>query len=285
MPLPIPAGKKIHITHTRLDSSYEMPSLEASEDHYGINLIIHGDRQIITPDMQCLLHPGYVGTIAPFLYHKTLPASHEYYEKILIKFAPDYISALSDAFGPQIIDTAFKYPVKHFNPDITGRISNLFQQMYQEYSEGESNYSDYRLKCMLQELILLIIEHDLEDKDNQIHNTPLSKNMIDALFYMEQNYMNPIKIEEVAQIAGYSTAYFSRLFQSQLNTSFSDYLNSIRLKHVKSLLISTEKSVTDIALETGFVYPGNMTTLFKKYFNTTPLAYKKAWRKPHNIQI
>lgn len=280
MPLPIPAGKKIHITHTRLEADYEMPSLEASEDHYGINLIIHGDRQIITPDTQCFLHPGYIGTIAPFLYHKTLPASQEYYEKILIKFTPDYICELTDTFGPQIIDTAFKSPVKHFNPEVTSRISGLFHQMYQEYTDSNSEYADYRLKCMLQELLLLIIEFDLGNDENQIHSTPLSKNMIDALFYMEKNYMRSIKIEEAAQIAGYSTAYFSRLFQSQLNTSFSDYLNNIRLKHVKSLLISTDKSITDIALETGFIYPGNMTTLFKKNFNTTPLAYKKAWHKP-----
>lgn len=275
MPLPLPEGKKIHITYVKTEENFEMPSLEAAEDHYGLGYIAHGDRIIITPTMQCVLHAGYVGTIAPYLYHKTLPGSNDYYERILIKFAPDYVKSLTEYFGPQIMDQIFSYPTKHFPAGITERVDFLFRSMYEEYNRSHTEYSQYRLGCMLYELLLTIVEYHCNDEEAQIHNTPLSKPMIDALFYMENNYMNPIKIEEVAKISGYSTAYFSRLFQAQLNIPFSEYLNNIRLKHVKSLLISTDKSITDIALETGFRYPGNMTTLFKKVYGMTPNGFRK----------
>ena len=87
--------------------------------------------------------------------------------------------------------------------------------------------------------------------------------------------MRGIKIEEVAAVSGYSVSYFSKLFQAQLGTPFFEYLCNIRLKHVQHALLTTQKSMIDIALENGFVYPGNMSSCFKKKFGMTPLQFRK----------
>lgn len=277
MPLPLPSGKKIHITYTRLEADYEMPSMEYAPDHYSLSFILHGDRNIITPTLQCVLHEGYVGTIAPLVYHKTLSASGEYYERILIKFAPDYIDPLIEKIGPYILERIFSTPSKYFEESVTKRIKNIFINMYEEYDKMLTEFGEQRLRLMLYELILLILEYGL-DENAPADNTPISRPVLDAVFYMENNFMNNIGIDDVAAICGYSSAHFSRLFKAQLHISYSEYLNNIRLRHVKSMLISTDMSVTEIALEAGFKYPSNMTVLFKQTFGLTPLSFRKNGR-------
>lgn len=93
---------------------------------------------------------------------------------------------------------------------------------------------------------------------------------------MENHYADNLSLDKVAQAAGFSPAYFSRLFQSQLGKSYSDYLTNIRLRHVEALLINTNKSVTEIALETGYSHISNLTEQFKKKIGMTPSAFRKA---------
>lgn len=278
MPLPLPKGKKIHIDYTYSEHPYEMPSMEIAPDHYSLGLILHGDRAIITPTAQYILHAGDMGTIAPFVYHKTLSASKECYSRILIKFSPEYVQPLIDAYGPHVIDRIFSCPVKRFPEDIQKRLTFIFQTMYDEYSTNISDYTISRLRCQLIEILLLVLEYSQSDESSISTNTPLSKPILDVIYFLENNFTKPIKIEDAAAICNYTTAYFSRLFKSQLHISYSDYLNNVRLRHVKSLLISTDKSITDIALETGFKYPGNMTILFKKTYGQTPYEFRDANR-------
>jgi AraC-like DNA-binding protein len=87
--------------------------------------------------------------------------------------------------------------------------------------------------------------------------------------------MKQIHIEDAAFAGGYSVSYFSRLFQSQLGLSFTDYLQSIRLKHVKSDLISTDRSIMDIAIDNGFIYAGNMSSCFRKKTGMTPTQFRR----------
>lgn len=279
MPLPLPKGKKIHITKISVDHPYEMPSMEIAPDHYSLGYILHGDRIIITPTAQYVLHAGDMGTIAPYVYHKTLSASKENYTRILVKFSPECIKPITDKYGPHILDRIFAKPVKHFPKDIQNRLSFIFQTMYEEYTNNTSPYSMSRLSCQLIEVLLLVLEYNTEDEKGISTDTPLSKPILDVIFYLENNFTKQIKIEDAAAICNYTTAYFSRLFKSQLHISYSDYLNNVRLRHVKSLLISTDKSITEIALETGFKYPGNMTILFKKVFGQTPYEFRESSQK------
>ena len=114
MALPLPQGKNFIITHRKLSGDFEMPSMEVASDHYSIGFIIHGDRKVITPTISYVLHKGYINTVAPFLYHRTIPASTDYYESYLIKFSPDFVSELTDTLGNDLI-AADHNPVGQIN--------------------------------------------------------------------------------------------------------------------------------------------------------------------------
>lgn len=79
----------------------------------------------------------------------------------------------------------------------------------------------------------------------------------------------------MAILSGYSASHFSRLFHAQLGKSYSEYLTRIRIRHVQDLLLNTKKSVTEIALETGYLHTGNLSEQFKQQTGMTPLQYRK----------
>ena len=76
MSFPMPADASFHITKRSLDSGYIMPTLEAASDYYEIGYLLSGDRLSITPDGSYPLREGTVGTMPPFVYHRTIPLSN-----------------------------------------------------------------------------------------------------------------------------------------------------------------------------------------------------------------
>lgn len=288
MPLSLPHGKQYKAAHRVLPSNFEMPLLEAASDHYSLCYIINGDRKVITPNMNYTLHKGNITTMAPFLYHRTVPASNAEYESILIKFSRDFVAPFIDRLGAHFFDEIFNIPGKTFNDDVSGKLLLLFEQLVEienSYTEtdpdtsAERELKDFKFQCILFTILTTIYELGQECVDSRSHNTPLTKPIVDAVYYIEKNYAKNLPIQEVADVSGYSVFYFSRIFQAQLGSSFSEYITNVRLKHVQNDLLTTQKNITEVALENGFSYPGNMTNCFKKAFGITPLQYRKASMK------
>lgn len=275
MARPLPEGCEFTIARRSLPGDYEMPTLEVATDHYAIGYLISGSRTTITPNITYTQHPGYVGTLAPFVYHRTISASkNEVYESILIKYTLAFAKPFTDAFGIQTLNRIYEHPTNRFEPEIQNKIYHLLLNMLDEY-ERESPYRDFALQCMLFQVLILILEKRLPDDGITIYSTPLTPPIIEALYYMEKHYPDKLSLETVAGISGFSPAHFSKIFQSQLGKSYSEYLSNIRLKHVQELLLTTKKSITEIALETGYSYLGNLTEQFKRKIGMTPMAYRK----------
>ena len=274
MARPLPEGCEFTIAKRSLPGDYEMPTLEVATDHYTIGYHISGSRTTITPNITYTQHPGYVGTLAPFVYHRTIPASKEAYESILVKFTLAFAKPFTDVFGLQALNRIYEHPTNRFEPEIQNKIYHLLLDMVEEY-EKESPYRNFALQCMLFRVLILISEERLSDDEVTLHSTPLSPPIIEALYFMEKHYSEHLSLETVAGISGFSPAHFSKVFQSQLGKPYSEYLSDIRLRHVQELLLNTKKSITEIALETGYTYPGNLTEQFKRKTGMTPLAYRK----------
>lgn len=274
MALPLPKGQLFQITHRILPADYEMPSLEIASDHYSIAYHISGDRTIITPNSIFTQHPGNVSTLAPYIYHRTVPASNEVYESILVKFSPLFVKPLTDQFGEQILDQIYSRTTNSFPSYMQDTIYNYFTNLLEEYNR-KSPYGNFKLQCILCELLLTILEYRLPEENVTPSDTPLTLPIMEAVYYMETHYAEALTIERVAGISSYSVAYFSRLFKKQLGKSYSEYLSHIRIKNVSRLLLNTDRSITEIAIETGYQYPGNLSAAFRQKTGLSPQQYRK----------
>lgn len=96
-----------------------------------------------------------------------------------------------------------------------------------------------------------------------------------AVEYLSTNYPNQIKVSDVASVMGYDEFYSMKLFKRYCGWSIVDYLNGLRVTEARKLLLSTDKSVKEIALSVGFTSASYFNRQFKKDFGVTPVEYRR----------
>lgn len=97
-----------------------------------------------------------------------------------------------------------------------------------------------------------------------------------AIAYMESRFADSLRLEDVAHHVWLSPGYFSELFREATGSPPSDYLMRIRLDAAKRLLRSGERSVTDIALSTGFCDSSHFAKAFRAHEGLSPLAWRRS---------
>ncbi|HYF48708.1 MAG TPA: helix-turn-helix domain-containing protein [Planctomycetota bacterium] len=98
-----------------------------------------------------------------------------------------------------------------------------------------------------------------------------------ALAYIHQKYREPIPSSEIAGAAGWHEKYLMRAFKRTLGMTLGEYLTRLRISHAQWLLISTEKSMLDIAFESGFQSAAPFYQAFRKVSQgVTPLQFRKS---------
>lgn len=93
--------------------------------------------------------------------------------------------------------------------------------------------------------------------------------------YIQTNYIEPIKITEIADKLNINRSHLYRIFKSETGIGVEDYIINIRINHAKVLLKDTEFSVATIANLVGYK---NYTTFFKRFKQSvgiTPLDFRK----------
>ncbi len=105
-------------------------------------------------------------------------------------------------------------------------------------------------------------------------NIKHSNTIYSAVRYMQTHFEKKITLEQMARRVFLSPSYFSRVFKQELGRSFSVYLNMLRIKKSKELLLGTNLKLIDIALAVGFEDQSYFTKIFKKEVGTTPLQFR-----------
>ncbi|HBE02473.1 MAG TPA: hypothetical protein DC049_08350 [Spirochaetia bacterium] len=113
--------------------------------------------------------------------------------------------------------------------------------------------------------------------DGYLENLLIKKEDYESLFskiisYIYNNYDEKISLEHTANQFGLSKYYFSRRFRQIFNISFTGFINKIRVEKARDLLLSTKKSVTEVAHLTGFSDTSYFIKVFKKFYHKLPSA-------------
>ena len=107
----------------------------------------------------------------------------------------------------------------------------------------------------------------------------IPRNLEKSILYLEQNYMQPITLEQVAKANGMSKYHFSRVFKSETSLTFSEYLNKRRIEAAKLLMLEQKMNVSEACFAVGFNNVSYFTRIFKRLMGVAPSYYMKAERK------
>lgn len=109
------------------------------------------------------------------------------------------------------------------------------------------------------------------------HGCSLGPKTLDKVISrMKERLADDVSLTELASQAGLSPRQFCRRFQAATGSTPARTMDAMRLDLASTLLATTRRTVTDIALDCGFSQPQHLATAFKRRFGTTPTAFRTA---------
>lgn len=144
--------------------------------------------------------------------------------------------------------------------------------------ESSGFFALIQFMSILYDLSLSIETKLLSDTSFGQENIKSDSRRVEQVFkFMNSNYRQQIKLQDVAAIAKMSEVAFSRYIKKHTGVSFIDSLNEIRIGHVSRMLIDTNQTVSEIAFSCGFNNMANFNRIFKKKKKLTPNEFRNAF--------
>lgn len=129
-------------------------------------------------------------------------------------------------------------------------------------------------KYYLYEIILFFSEQ-FEMIMNSTGNPSRDTVLDDILYYIDHNYKTNIKLETIAPLFGYNSAYLGKIFTKTTGESFNSYVDHMRIEHSKELLTENKLKVYEVAEQVGYKNVDYFHKKFKKYVGMSPAEYRK----------
>lgn len=245
-------------------------SNRGSEIHYHscfeIYCLTDGECDSFVDDKLYNLHPGDMIIIPPGAIHAT-HYNGKKHSRVLINFSMHYISS-------SLIDVVSKGVYFFKNEGAEEELNRMFAEIAKEESCSDS-FSEEAIRSLLARLIIMAVRHE----PRQAEKISSSSFIEDAVRYVQNNYRNPICLDDIAKSCGVSKVHLSRRFKEKIGIGLNEYIAIYRLKNAKELLLTQDKmSICEVAFECGFNDSNYFSWLFKKTYGVTPSQYRKNTR-------
>lgn len=112
------------------------------------------------------------------------------------------------------------------------------------------------------------------ENSSYYHNNKVKQLISPAISYIEKNYNSNFDLNFLAELCQISNSYLSRLFKKAIGCNFAHYVNLVRISHAKDLLVSTNQSITSMAIDLGYEDAGYFIKVFKRIEKLTPNEYR-----------
>ena len=271
-------GRREHVTYLD-DSSVriwysDVPWRYEIHDHSAVEVLltIHGTVTYTVEDTVYQVCKGEVLIIPPDTPHSL--SMEEGSSRYLFLFEPDAIMSMRD------IKSIAMYFNKPFHlrdgSEAHVRIRELLLRARDAYEKREMMWNTVCYSCILRIYATLgqqYLSGVRPRTDDGLRN--MDSEVITAVMtYINNHYREELSLEDVARFAGFSRYYFSRSFKRQTGYSFKDYLCQKRLQVAMDLLIRTNHSMRDVAIESGFGSVATFNRVFREKKGCTPTQYR-----------
>lgn len=123
--------------------------------------------------------------------------------------------------------------------------------------------------------ILSFFSEQFEMIMSAIGNSSRDSVLDDIIYYIDHNYKMNIKLETIAPLFGYNSAYLGKIFNKTVGESFNSYVDHMRIERSKELLLENRLKVYEIAEQVGYKNVDYFHKKFKKYVGISPAEFRK----------
>ncbi|MDW7656471.1 MAG: AraC family transcriptional regulator [Bacillota bacterium] len=198
-------------------------------------------------------------------------------------------------FNPEILYTAarFAFESRYVVPFTMARASpqkvfpraeiedtplpGLIREIIEEMSDQSYGF-ELAVRTNISRIFLWVLRN-WRDRGLQIDSGHIFKEQdmerLQSVFdCLDHQYMHQLTAEQMARLCNMSYSYFSRYFKAVMGKSFTAYLNYVRITEAEKLLLSTDKTITEIAMATGFASASYFISQFRQLKKMSPHHYR-----------
>lgn len=242
------AVKNINITKNRKTTMFE---IEIPMENGGISYI-NNEEMPISQNMIICAKPGQVR-------HTKLPFKC-YYIHFILKEGMLYDS---------LIQTPTFIKIKKVK-----KYTEIFKKLC-EYNESQIKTNEIILQSLVLELVYTLI---CDSKELLFREKAKNSNyeIIEKVMkYIDKNPTADLSLEKMSSFAGFSPIHFHNCFKSATGMTLNKYVEEQRIKKSIDLLITTNKTLTEIAYECGFSSQSYFSYAFKRRKKLPPREYAR----------
>lgn len=163
-------------------------------------------------------------------------------------------------------------PHHHYYELIQQTLFNLFDCI-----ECKKPFHSLLLKAQLNQLLYQLYVHGYINTRQHNGDAYRKEDKIRLVIdYLNHHYHEPVTIELLASLCGYSASHFMTFFKQHVGQTVNTYLQHLRLKQACELLTQSNLTITAIAEQCGYTNLSNFNRQFKAHYKLTPKGYRKS---------
>lgn len=243
-----------NMKHLHYHKAYELYFLEMGQHGYLIN-----DKfiQVFTQDV-VLLEPN--------ILHKS--HNTKSYNRTCVYFTEEFLREYYTEKALNSLLQCFSKTVISLDKEAFFKAQRLLEKIKKKYAVGDNN----GIHINLGNLLTLLNEHqNAPRKEPALHST---EKMTPVLTYITEHYKEITRLEEIATKFYISTPHLCRVFKKHTGMTIAHYINHVKIQHACELLVQTNMTITEIALECGFNSSMYFCKTFKTQIGCTPSEFR-----------
>ena len=271
----------IDVRFLLIDRRHEVP--KHRPDHLEVVVFEYGELSYEVDDRRCTVRKNDVIVVGDRIHHRCLPIgpNQQPGRAVVLSFLPQLVHS-----GPLGDDMQYLMPFmlqdsscSNVIPAKAGRsreISDFIQRIRAELP-GTSERSRLAIKTYLKMILMNLVNHYAafgEARDALRRQQGNADRLTPALEHVKSHYSELIRVDDAARMCAMSACCFMYLFKEVTGHSFVAYLNRFRVAQAQQLLASTDRSIAEISLETGFCNQSYFGVIFRRVTGVSPLAYR-----------
>ena len=163
------------------------------------------------------------------------------------------------------------------------QIRAAFSRILSAYLDKEDHFALTCVgeACLLLRRLLDTLPCHLRTQEETQSNDKRNARLVRLIRFVDDNYMQKIRLADFAEAEGCSLGYMSRFVKNTLNQNFQEYVTSVRFNCACKLIASGHSKMLDVCMESGFSDYRYFSREFLRQYGMTPEEYSRYAKRTH----
>jgi AraC-like DNA-binding protein len=246
-------------------------------EYLELSLIIEGNNRQIINGKEYIMKPGTLTFLLPYQVHE-MPYSSN---RVMLYNCMFDLQFLFRSSGVKTGLNELLFLQNELPPSIhlEGTEMEKFKALMEELLEEQKESYLWKNDLLQLKLMEILIRFDRlrrqalpGNNSDDISNT---QTIWAVIHYIHTHYRDPLSLSSLSESFGISKSYLSAEFKRHTGLNFVAFLHEVRIRHACSLLVASDMSGIDIAIEVGFSCFKTFSRIFRELKGVSPREFRR----------